>query len=71
MKAIGDLTSKRSEVRALEKEKAWPDEKQFPESLDHKVFIRPLNGPLSLGIPVASNNYPWTYLLLRIPSSCV
>ena len=64
MKAIGDLTSKRSEVRALEKEKAWPDEKQFPESLDDKVFIKHLNGPLFFG-----NTSGFQQLSLQIPPS--
>lgn len=49
MKAIGDLTAKGSVVRALEREKAWPDEKNFPESLEDKVFIKHLKGPLFFG----------------------
>ncbi|MDM9631235.1 SulP family inorganic anion transporter [Robiginitalea aurantiaca] len=49
MKAIGDLTAKRSEVRPLQPEKAWPDEKNFPESLEDTVFIKHLKGPLFFG----------------------
>ena len=64
MKAIGDLTSKRSEVSALEKENPWPDEKQFPESLDDKVFIKHLNGPLFFG-----NTSSFQQLSLQIPPS--
>ncbi|MGB5405039.1 MAG: SulP family inorganic anion transporter, partial [Robiginitalea sp.] len=64
MKAIGDLTSKRSEVRALEKEKAWPDEQQFPKSFEDKVFIKHLNGPLFFG-----NTSGFQQLSLQIPPS--
>ncbi|MGB5652348.1 MAG: SulP family inorganic anion transporter [Robiginitalea sp.] len=62
MKAIGDLTSKSSEVRALEKEKAWPDEKQFPKYLEDKVFIKHLKGPLFFG-----NTSGFQQLSLQIP----
>jgi SulP family sulfate permease len=48
MKKIGDLTAERSNVTPL-KEKAWPDESDFPESLKEKVFIKHIKGPLFFG----------------------
>ena len=64
MKAIGDLTSKHSVVRALEKEKTWPDEKTFPKTLEDKVFIKHLKGPLFFG-----NTSSFQELSLQIPPS--
>ena len=49
MKKIGDLTGKRSDVKSLLKEKAWADEKNFPESLKGEVFIKHIKGPLFFG----------------------
>jgi SulP family sulfate permease len=49
MKKIGDLTAKRSDVKSLMKEKAWADEKDFPESLKSEVFIKHIKGPLFFG----------------------
>ncbi len=49
MKKIGDLTAERSDVKSLLKEKAWPDEKDFPENLAEKVFIKHIKGPLFFG----------------------
>ena len=49
MKKIGDLTSESSIVKALTKEKPWPDEADFPENLKEKVFIKHINGPLFFG----------------------
>ncbi len=49
MKKIGDLTAHRSDVKALAKEKAWADEKSFPEYLREKVFIKHIKGPLFFG----------------------
>ena len=49
MKKIGDLTAKRSDVKSLVKEKAWADEKDFPEDLKEKVFIKHIKGPLFFG----------------------
>ncbi|WP_276388818.1 SulP family inorganic anion transporter [Eudoraea chungangensis] len=49
MKKIGDLTAKRSEVKALPKEKLWPDERNFPINLKEQVFIKHLKGPLFFG----------------------
>ena len=49
MKKIGDLTAKRSDVKALSKEEAWADEKNFPKDLAEKVFIKHIKGPLFFG----------------------
>lgn len=49
MKKIGDLTAERSDVKSLEKEKAWADEKDFPQNLREEVFIKHLKGPLFFG----------------------
>ncbi|WP_299213247.1 SulP family inorganic anion transporter [uncultured Aquimarina sp.] len=48
MKKIGDLTAERSDVKPL-KEEGWKDEKDFPTSLQEKVFIKHLKGPLFFG----------------------
>lgn len=49
MKKMGDLTGERSDVTSLEKEKAWADEKDFPQNLREEVFIKHLKGPLFFG----------------------
>jgi len=49
MKKIGDLTAQRSDVKALAYEKAWEDEKDFPQYLKEEVFIKHLKGPLFFG----------------------
>jgi len=49
MKRIGDLTAERSDVKSLEKEKSWADEKDFPMSLREEVFIKHIKGPLFFG----------------------
>jgi SulP family sulfate permease len=49
MKKMGDLTSERSDVKSLKKEKAWKDEMDFPENLKEEVFIKHLKGPLFFG----------------------
>jgi len=49
MKKIGDLTAERSDVKSLENEKAWSDEKDFPVNLREEVFIKHLKGPLFFG----------------------
>ncbi|MCK5815080.1 MAG: SulP family inorganic anion transporter [Flavobacteriaceae bacterium] len=49
MKKMGDLTAKRSDVKSLKKEKAWADEKNFPEKLKEKVFVKHIKGPLFFG----------------------
>lgn len=48
MKKMGDLTSKRSNVKSL-KEEVWPDEHNFPEALKEEVFIKHIKGPLFFG----------------------
>ena len=48
MKKIGDLTTEYSDVKPL-KEKAWPDEYNFPERLKKSVFIKHIKGPLFFG----------------------
>jgi SulP family sulfate permease len=49
MKKIGDLTTERSDVKSLLKEKAWDDEVDFPASLKEEVFIKHIKGPLFFG----------------------
>ncbi|WP_298488020.1 SulP family inorganic anion transporter [uncultured Maribacter sp.] len=49
MKKIGDLTAKKSNIKALSKEKAWSDEIGLPINLQEKVIIKHLNGPLFFG----------------------
>jgi len=49
MKKIGDITSKSSGVKNLLEEKAWKDEKDFPENLKEEVFIKHIHGPLFFG----------------------
>lgn len=49
MKKMGDLTSDRSDVKPLSKEKAWADEHDFPKRLKEEVFIKHIKGPLFFG----------------------
>jgi SulP family sulfate permease len=49
MKKIGDVAAERSDVKSLKKEKNWSDEKDFPEELKEKVFIKHIKGPLFFG----------------------
>ncbi|KQC30764.1 SulP family inorganic anion transporter [Flagellimonas eckloniae] len=49
MKKMGDLTAKRSDVKPLTQEKAWADEKDFPNNLAQEVFIKHVKGPLFFG----------------------
>jgi SulP family sulfate permease len=49
MKKMGDITAERSDVKSLEKEKLWPDEKNFPSKLNEEVFIKHIKGPLFFG----------------------
>ena len=65
MKKIGDLTDKRSDVKSLKKEKAWPDEANFPENLKEEVFIKHIKGPLFFG-----STSKFTKLALQIPDTC-
>ena len=46
MKKMGDLTAEHSDVKSLKEEKAWADEKNFPEHLKSEVFVKHLKGPL-------------------------
>lgn len=49
MKKIGYLMAKHSDVKSLSEEKAWADEKDFPQYLKEEVFIKHLKGPLFFG----------------------
>jgi SulP family sulfate permease len=49
MKKMGDLTAERSDVKPLLKEKAWADERDFPQKLKEEVFIKHIKGPLFFG----------------------
>ena len=49
MKKIGDLTTKRSRIRSLTREEAWPDEKEFPEKLKDEIYIKHVMGPVFFG----------------------
>ena len=54
MKKIGDLTGENSDVKTLLEEEAWADEKNFPQDLKKKVFIKHIKGPLFFG---STNNF--------------
>ncbi|MEN8812019.1 MAG: SulP family inorganic anion transporter [Candidatus Arcticimaribacter sp.] len=49
MKKIGDLTAASFNVKSLQKEASWKDEKSFPKRLKEEVFIKHLEGPLFFG----------------------
>jgi sulfate permease, SulP family len=49
MKKIGDVIASRSDVKPLAKERGWSDEIDFPKSLEEKVFIKHIKGPLFFG----------------------
>ncbi len=49
MKKIGDLTTDRSRVSSLTKEKLWQDEQSIPELTDDAVAIKHIQGPLFFG----------------------
>ena len=49
MKKIGDLTASRSSLDSFERSKAWPDEKDIPEEINKKIFIKHIRGPLFFG----------------------
>ena len=49
MKKMGDASETRSDVKSLKKEKSWADEKEFPEDLKEKVYIKHIKGPLFFG----------------------
>ena len=48
MKIIGDISSKRSDVKSL-KEEAWDDEFGISENLQEQIFIKHIKGPLFFG----------------------
>jgi len=49
MKKMGDITAEQSDLKSLNEEKAWADEKNFPEHLKAEVFVKHLKGPLFFG----------------------
>lgn len=49
MKKMGDLTGERSNIKSLQKEKAWDDEIDFPSNLKEEVYIKHIKGPLFFG----------------------
>lgn len=49
MKKIGDLSTKRSDVKPLSKEKYWEDEMQMPDRFKEEVYIKHIKGPLFFG----------------------
>ena len=72
MKKIGDLTGERSDVKSLDKEKAWADEANFPIELKEEVFIKHIKGPLFFGttsdFQVLADQIPKTasYVIIRL-----
>ena len=48
MKIIGDISSKRSDIKSL-KEEAWDDEFGISENLQEQIFIKHIKGPLFFG----------------------
>ncbi|MFK5981374.1 MAG: SulP family inorganic anion transporter [Flavobacteriaceae bacterium] len=64
MKKMGDLTAKRSDIKALSKEKAWSDEIDFPKDLQETVFIKHIKGPLFFG-----STSDFQTLIKQIPDS--
>ena len=64
MKKMGDLTAQRSDVKSLLTEKAWADEKDFPEALKNEVFIKHIKGPLFFG-----TTSDFQQLLVQIPAT--
>ena len=72
MKKIGDLTAERSDVKSLNKEKAWADESIFPEEFKEEVFIKHIKGPLFFGttsdFQILADQIPKTasYVIIRL-----
>ncbi|WP_282161895.1 SulP family inorganic anion transporter [Ulvibacterium marinum] len=72
MKKIGDLTAERSDIKSLEKEKAWADESSFPRNLQEEVFIKHIKGPLFFGstndFQLLADQIPETasYVIIRL-----
>ncbi len=63
MKKIGDLTAQRSDVKSL-KEEPWADEIGLTKSLQEKVFIKHIKGPLFFG-----STSDFQQLIKQIPAS--
>ncbi|WP_299533314.1 SulP family inorganic anion transporter [Ulvibacterium sp.] len=68
MKKIGDLTAERSDIKSLEKEKAWADESSFPKNLQEEVFIKHIKGPLFFG---STNDFQLLANQIPDTASCV
>ena len=72
MKKIGELTGERSNVKSLDKEKAWADEADFPKEFEEKVFIKHIKGPLFFGttsdFQILADQIPETatYTIIRL-----
>ena len=72
MKKMGDVTEGMSDIKSLKEEKAWDDEKNFPEDLKEKVFIKHIKGPLFFGstshFQILSKQVPDTasYVIVRM-----
>lgn len=72
MKKMGDATGDASDIKTLKDEKAWDDEKNFPEDLKEKVFIKHIKGPLFFGstshFQVLSKQIPdsASYVIIRM-----
>jgi len=49
MKKIGDLTAKRSDLKALYKGDSWPSDVDLSEKMKETVFIKHIKGPLFFG----------------------
>lgn len=64
MKKMGDLTTKRSNIKTLSNEKNWEDDLDFPDHLKEKVFVKHIIGPLFFG-----STSDFQELAKQIPSS--
>jgi SulP family sulfate permease len=64
MKKIGDLTTESSDIKSLEEEEVWSDERDFPTKLKEEVFIKHIKGPLFFGSTSGFQN-----LALQIPET--
>lgn len=51
MKKMGDINTKKSEIKALDKfdDLPWEDEKGIPENISKSIFVKRLGGPLFFG----------------------
>jgi SulP family sulfate permease len=63
MKKMGDYSSSRSEVFALD-DKKWADEQNFPKELLEEVYIKHITGPLFFGYTTE-----FSQLSLSVPST--